>query len=59
MSDDHNNNDDKLKKKIEELKKLAEQGDAGAQFNLGRAYYNGWGVKQNYKQAFKWWKKIC
>ena len=56
MSDDHNNNDE-LKKEIEKLKKLAQQGNAKAQFNLGLAYYNGNGVKQDYKQAFYWWGK--
>ena len=48
MSDDHNNDDDKWKniikeweKKIEGLKKLAEQGNAEAQLYLGDAYYYG------------------
>ena len=34
---------------------LAEQGDAGAQFNLGGMYNNGQGV-QDYKEAIKLWK---
>jgi hypothetical protein len=66
MSDDHNNNDDdKFKKKIEEWEKkikerekeIEEQGNARIQYYLGRFYHNGWGVKKDYRQAFKWWKK--
>jgi TPR repeat protein len=34
--------------------KAAEQGDAGAQFNLGSMYRNGQGVPQNYKEAYIW-----
>ena len=34
--------------------KAAEQGDAGAQFNLGSMYRNGQGVPQNYKEAYVW-----
>jgi len=34
---------------LKELKPLAEQGQADAQYNLGVMYYNGWGVIQNYK----------
>ena len=28
-----------------------------AQFNVGMAYYQGFGVKQSYKEAVKWWVK--
>jgi uncharacterized protein len=35
----------------------AEQGDVGAQFNLGFLYSIGKGVPQNYKEAVKWWRK--
>ena len=35
---------------------LAEQGDAGAQFNLGGMYDNGQGVPQDYEEAEKWWR---
>ncbi|WP_413700290.1 tetratricopeptide repeat protein [Psychromonas sp. KJ10-10] len=34
--------------------KVAEQGDASAQFNLGTMYDNGHGVLQDYKQAYMW-----
>jgi len=42
---------------VESWKKLAEQGDAKAQYNLGVMYDQGIGVEQNYKQAFYWFKK--
>ena len=35
---------------------LAEQGDAGAQFNLGGIYDNGQGVPQDYEEAEKWYR---
>ena len=35
---------------------LAEQGDAGAQFNLGQMYGRGQGVAQNYYEAAKWFR---
>jgi len=44
---------------VQELLLSAQQGDAEAQFKLGRAYYNGEGVAQDYKQAVKWWKKAA
>ena len=34
---------------------LAEQGDAKAQYNLGRMYYLGQGVPQDYVLAHMWW----
>ena len=39
--------------------KLAEQGSAGAQHNLGFSYSNGQGVPQDYKQAVKWYRKAA
>ena len=39
---------------LRELKPLAEQGDANAQFNLGFMYRRGQGVPQDYKTALKW-----
>ncbi|WP_420535067.1 tetratricopeptide repeat protein, partial [Actinobacillus porcinus] len=39
------------------FKELAEQGDAGAQNNLGIMYENGYGVNQDYHQAVKWYQK--
>jgi TPR repeat protein len=46
----------------EELKSLlqkAEQGDAQAQYNLGRMYEEGSGVSQDYAQAMAWWRKAA
>jgi TPR repeat protein len=34
----------------------AEQGLAGAQYNLGRIYANGTGVVQNFQEAVKWYR---
>ena len=34
---------------FEEWKPLTEQGDASAQFHLGLLYFNGKGVRQDYK----------
>ena len=41
---------------LREWKPLAEQGDAGAQYNLGVMYYHGRGVPQDYKTAMKWYR---
>ena len=35
----------------------AEQGDAEARYNLGNCYFKGEGVKQDYAEAVKWYKK--
>ena len=35
----------------------AEQGNTGAQNDLGIDYHNGYGVEQNDVEALKWWKK--
>ena len=35
---------------------LAEQGYAGAQYNLGLMYDNGYGVVQDYAEAVKWYR---
>ena len=42
---------------LNELRPLAEQGDAVAQNNLGAVYYNGQGVPQDYVQARQWFEK--
>ena len=39
------------------FEKSAEQGFAKAQFNLGVMHYSGAGVKQNYAEALRWYKK--
>jgi len=36
---------------------LADQGDAGAQYNLGVLYGNGQGVPQDHAEAVKWYRK--
>jgi len=35
---------------------LAEQGDAAAQFNLGKMYRKGQGVSLDYAEAMKWYR---
>ena len=37
-------------------KSLAEHGNAEAQFNLGRMYSYGRGVKENHKKAIRWYR---
>jgi len=39
--------------------RLADQGDALAQFSLGSMYDNGWGVPQDYAEAVKWYRKAA
>ena len=39
---------------LEQLRKAAEQGHPGAQYNLGNMYNNSEGVPQDYVQAHKW-----
>ena len=40
-----------------QTQRLANQGDVIAQFNLGNAYYQGEGVRQDYAQARQWYQK--
>ncbi|MFQ5659162.1 MAG: hypothetical protein ACE5GZ_01970 [Gammaproteobacteria bacterium] len=42
-----------------EFKRLAEQGDAKAQANLGYMYYVGEGLPQSYEEAAKWYRKAA
>ena len=44
---------------LQEWRPLAEQGNAGAQNNLGSMYENGWGVPQDYKEAEKWQRRVA
>jgi TPR repeat protein len=44
---------------LKEWQPLAEQGDANAQYNLGKLYYHGWGVPQDYGQARDWYRKAA
>jgi TPR repeat protein len=41
------------------LRPLADQGSAGAQYDLGVMYANGQGVPQNYTQAVMWYRKAA
>ncbi len=41
------------------LEQLASSGSVRAQTELGTAYENGWGVKQDYHQAYKWFAKAA
>lgn len=43
----------------EQLLKDAENGDANAQLNMGRCYYFGNGVAQDYEKSFYWMKKAA
>ena len=44
---------------LKELRPLAEQGHAGAQYLLGYMYYKGQGVVQNGAEAVKWLRKAA
>lgn len=48
-----------LKLSIEELKQLAKQGDAGAQFNMALCYKDGFGVKKDLIKAAEWFTKAA
>lgn len=40
-------------------KKGAMEGNANSQFYLGKSYYHGEGVEENYKEAFIWFQKAA
>jgi len=44
---------------FEEFARFAEQGDTGAQFNLGVMYGLGLGVAQDYLMAMDWYEKAA
>ena len=44
---------------LEDLRRRAEMGDAKAQYNLGRRYYDGRGVQQSYSEAAKWYRNAA
>jgi TPR repeat protein len=48
-----------LDEAIKWIRTAAEQGDAEAQFNLGRAYQRGEGVPKNFAEALKWYRKAA
>ena len=41
------------------LLQKAKSGNAEAQYYIGRAYYDGNGVKKDYNQAFQWFKSAA
>lgn len=41
------------------IKKIAEQGNAIGQVDLGNMYYNGTGVEENHEEAVKWFRKAA
>ncbi len=44
---------------LEELRPLAERGNASAQYFIGYMYYKGQGVKKNYAEAVIWLRKAA
>jgi len=48
-----------FKEAVKWFRKAAEQGNADAQYALGRAYHEGQGVDYNYTEAVKWLKKAA
>lgn len=44
---------------VEELSRLAQQGDAPAQYNLGMCYYVGRGVPKSHETALSWFHKAA
>ncbi|MBI4383274.1 MAG: sel1 repeat family protein [Nitrospinae bacterium] len=44
---------------VSDLRKKAEQGDAGSQYDLGYRYEVGRGVKWNYGEAARWFRKAA
>jgi TPR repeat protein len=44
---------------LADLREMAQQGDAEAQFNLGKRYINGEGVAKDALEAVKWWRKAA
>ena len=46
-------------KTVQRYREAAEQGDAEAQYNLGKCYDNGDGVKEDKKEAAKWYRKAA
>jgi TPR repeat protein len=44
---------------LAEFRPLADRGVADAQVNLGNLYMKGWGLTQNYGEAFRWYLKAA
>ena len=51
--------EDQLSPEMRDLLAKAEQGDMGAQYELGTMYYKGTGVEQNYDEALAWYTKAA
>ena len=51
--------EDLSQSEVDEIIKGVEKGDPKAQFKLGLMYYKGQNVKQDYEQAFYWFKKVA
>ena len=49
----------KLPEDLKQLKRKARQGWDSAQYELGRHYYHGEGVRQSYKKAIKWFRRAA
>jgi TPR repeat protein len=52
-------NQEKAEDIAAQIREVAEQGNAVAQVCLGNCYFEGKGVKQDYKEAIKWWEKAA
>ncbi len=48
-----------FRKPVAEVKAAAEQGEAEAQYYLGERYVMGYGVRQDYDEALKWYEKAA
>lgn len=44
---------------FQETLRAAEQGVVAAQYNLGQMYRNGQGVRKDYAEAVKWYRKAA
>ena len=49
----------KLEEAVEWIKQLAERGDAEAQFELGKCYRRGSGIKRDFTLAVEWYRKAA
>src|SRR5215831_9235476 len=45
--------------RLDESLRLAYQGDATGQNNVGSMYAQGWGVAQDYAEAVRWYRKAA
>lgn len=51
--------DEKANESLDAISKSAERGDADAQFKLGRMFYLGKGMPQDYAEAARWYRKAA